>query len=257
MTPAVNQGPTTIMSGRAPPEIDIHLRPGIDTAASAAVFAQHGRVHIPQIFPEAVAARIERALRDETPWNRVFNSGDKHYDLGPDDWRAIPADKRAEIASAVQANGRTRFAYFFENFPVADLHAAGRSRDSFLMKVYEFANSPAFLAFARTVVGADDIVLADAQATCYRPGDFLTCHDDHVDGKQRRAAYVFNFTRPWSVDWGGILQFIDADGHVAEGYTPAFNALNIVRVPNPHSVSYVNPLAAGERYSITGWFRAG
>jgi Rps23 Pro-64 3,4-dihydroxylase Tpa1-like proline 4-hydroxylase len=248
------------MSGHSPSVLQEHvcrLRPGIDAGASAAVFAQHGRVHIPQVFPDEVALRIEHALREETPWSRVFNSGDKHYDLAPDAWQAIPADKRAEIAAAVQKCGRTGFAYFFENFPVADLHAAGKHRESFLMRVYEFVNSADFLAFARTVVAADDISFADAQATCYRPGDFLTCHDDLVEGKQRRAAYVFNFTRPWSVDWGGILQFIDADGHLAEGYTPTFNALNIVRVPNAHSVSYVNPLAAGARYSITGWLRAG
>jgi len=236
---------------------EVHLRAGINPQACAAVFAKHGRVHIPQVFPDDVATRIERALREETPWSRVFNRGDKHHDLGPGTWQSIPEDKRTEVAAAVLANGRTRFAYFFENFPIADLHAAGRHRDSYLMRVFEFINSTECLEFAREVVGAGDIVLADAQATCYRAGDFLTCHDDLVEGKHRRAAYVFNFTQPWSVDWGGILQFIDADGHVAEGYTPAFNALNIVRVPNPHSVSYVNPLAAGERYSITGWFRAG
>ncbi len=238
-------------------EPEIRLRPGIDVQASAAVFARLGRVHIPSVFPEDVAARVERALREETPWNRVFNGADKHYDLGPEAWQAIPDAKRAEIVAAVQANGRTGFAYFFENFPIADLYAAGRYRESYLMRVYEFANSSEFLDFGRQLVGAADIALADAQATCYRPGDFLTCHDDHVAGKQRRAAYVLNFTRPWSVDWGGILQFIDADGHVAEGYTPTFNALNVVRVPNPHSVSYVSPLAAGARYSITGWLRAG
>lgn len=239
-----------------PAEPTIRLRPGIDAATCAALFARHGRVHVPNVFPDDVAARIEQALREQTPWNRAFNSGDKHFELGPDAWQAVTPDKRAEIAAAVQANGRSGFAYFYENFPIADLHAAGRYADSFLMRVYEFVNSAEFLAFAREVIGAPDVALADAQATCYRPGDFLTCHDDHVEGKQRRAAYIFNLTRPWSVDWGGILQFIDRDGHVAEGYTPAFNALNLVRVPNPHSVSFVNPLAAGARYSITGWLRA-
>jgi SM-20-related protein len=64
-----------------------------------------------------------------------------------------------------------------------------------------------------------------------------------------------NFTPAWKSDWGGLLQFIDEDGHVAEAYAPAFNALNILRVPQKHAVSYVTPFAGAGRYSITGWLR--
>jgi Rps23 Pro-64 3,4-dihydroxylase Tpa1-like proline 4-hydroxylase len=62
-------------------------------------------------------------------------------------------------------------------------------------------------------------------------------------------------TPEWRPDWGGILQFIDARGNIAEGYTPCFNALNIFRVPAVHSVSQV-ALYGGFRYSVTGWFHA-
>jgi len=233
----------------------VRLHPSLDTQAIAAVFARHGRVHIPGIFPADVAERIHRALAEETPWSRVVSGTNRHHDFGAGVWEAIPADKRREIEQAVLQMGRTGFAYFYENFPITDLHAAGQNLDSYLMQVYEFLNSDEFLAFARRVVGAPQVAFADAQATCYRPGDFLTQHDDLVAEKKRRAAYVFSFTRPWRVDWGGQLQFLDADGHLAEGYTPAFNALNLLRVPQPHSVSYVTPLASGARYSITGWLR--
>ena len=222
----------------------LRLNPGLDARSIAAVFARHGRVHIPGIFPNDVAERIQRALAEETPWSRVVSGTSRHYDLGPGGWEAIPADKQREIEQAVLAMGRKGFAYFYENFPIADLHAAGKNLDSYLMRVYEFLNSAEFLAFGRIVAGAPQIALADAQATCYRPGDFLTQHDD-----------LFNFTRPWHADWGGQLQFLDSDGHLAEGYTPAFNALNLLKVPQPHSVSYVTPLATGARYSITGWLR--
>jgi Rps23 Pro-64 3,4-dihydroxylase Tpa1-like proline 4-hydroxylase len=124
------------------------------------------------------------------------------------------------------------------------------------MRVQEFLNSREFLEFARDVTGMGDIAFADAQATLFRPGHFLTQHDDEVEGKNRRAAYVLSFTRRWRPDWGGILEFIDSDGHVAEGYTPRFNALNLIRVPQRHAVSYVVPWAVEGRYSITGWLRA-
>jgi Rps23 Pro-64 3,4-dihydroxylase Tpa1-like proline 4-hydroxylase len=233
----------------------VRLNPRLDPRHIAPVFKAHGRVHITRVFPDDVAERIRRAMVEETPWGRVLGGEGRHHDFGPDGWETIPADKRAELERAVQQMGCTGFAYFYDNFPVADFKAAGQHADSYLMRVFEFLNSEAFLSFARIVVGAPGIALADAQATCYRPGDFLTQHDDHAPEKKRRAAYILNFTRPWRADWGGLLQFLDGDGHVAEAYTPVFNALNLVRVPQPHSVSYVTPLAAGARYSMTGWLR--
>jgi SM-20-related protein len=109
--------------------------------------------------------------------------------------------------------------------------------------------------FLRVVTGKKGIDFADAQATAYGPGHFLTAHDDEVAGKQRHAAYVFNLTPVWRVDWGGLLLFHGADGHVSRGFTPSFNALNIFAVPQPHSVSMVAPFAANRRYSVTGWLR--
>jgi len=233
----------------------VRLNPALDPRRIAAVFKSHRRVHIPQVFPDEVAERIRRAMVEETPWGRVLGGTGRHHDFGPGGWQTIPADKQRELERAVQQMGQSGFAYFYDNFPVADFHAAGRHLDSYLMRVFEFLNSAPFLDFARIVIGAPLIRLADAQATCYRPGDFLTQHDDLVAEKKRRAAYVFNFTRPWCADWGGQLQFLDADGHVAEAYTPTFNALNLLAVPQPHSVSYVAPLASGARYSMTGWLR--
>jgi hypothetical protein len=50
---------------------------------------------------------------------------------------------------------------------------------------------------------------------------------------------------------------LDQDGHVSEGYTPAYNALNLFRVPQRHAVSYVAPFAGAPRLAITGWIREG
>jgi len=107
----------------------------------------------------------------------------------------------------------------------------------------------------REVTGLNDIAFADAQATLYRPGDFLTTHDDKTGGHKRRAAYVLNMTPGWCPDWGGILQFFDERGNVSQGFVPAFNALNVFRVPAEHAVSQV-ALFGGFRYSVTGWLHA-
>jgi hypothetical protein len=77
----------------------VRLNPGLDPRAIAAVFARHGRAHIPGIFPTDVAERIHRALVAETPWSRVVSGTSRHYDFGPGGWEAIPADRRAETRS--------------------------------------------------------------------------------------------------------------------------------------------------------------
>ena len=65
-----------------------------------------------------------------------------------------------------------------------------------------------------------------------------------------------NLTARWRADWGGMLLFLDDEDHVAEGYMPAFNSLNIFKVPQRHAVSIVAPFAGEPRLSITGWLRA-
>ena len=116
-------------------------------------------------------------------------------------------------------------------------------------------NSEAFLGFVRQLTGDPRPVYCDAQATRYRAGQFLTAHDDNLAGKDRLYAYVLNLTPAWRIEWGGLLMFHDADGHVAEAYAPKFNAINIFSVPAWHSVSQVASYVDQHRLAITGWIR--
>ena len=126
-----------------------------------------------------------------------------------------------------------------------------------LHNFHEWLNSDEFLEFARGVTGFDDISFVDSQATRYSPGHFLGTHDDTLKGKNRRAAYIFNFTPNWRPDWGGHLQLQDDFGNARCGLVPTFNALNILAIPQRHNVSFITPFAGGYRLSISGWFRYG
>ena len=83
---------------------------------------------------------------------------------------------------------------------------------------------------------------ADAQATLYRSGHFLTSHNDDTPGSKRLAAYVLSFTPAWRAEWGGLLEFLDGNGQVETGYLPGFNTLKLFRVPMTHYVSMVAAL---------------
>jgi Rps23 Pro-64 3,4-dihydroxylase Tpa1-like proline 4-hydroxylase len=167
----------------------------------------------------------------------------------------LSEEQKSALSDSLHERASRGFQYLFDNFPISDAYALGRHRKLYLMRVLEFLNSNDFLMLVRQVTGVGAIAEIDAQATCYEPGHFLTRHDDFASGVNRVAAYVLNFTPRWSASWGGVLNFIDSDGHVSEGYVPAFNALNLFKVPQPHAVSYVAPYAQAGRYSITGWLK--
>lgn len=119
--------------------------------------------------------------------------------------------------------------------------------------VLEFLNSPEYIAFARALTGDDRVRRVNAQATRYRPGQFLRYHTDEENNEGRLYAYVLNLTREWHADWGGLLQFIADDGRVTETFLPRWNTLSLFAVPAGHAVSLVAPWAQQDRLSITGW----
>lgn len=235
--------------------VQLQLNPRLDRPLIREIFLRQGRVHVPDVLTAGSATELYSCLSTRTPWQLSFNVGQRHVDLAHEQLTLMPPDKRELMSRAMLEQSRHGFQYVFDNYPLYDLYQSGR-RDQPLLAIHEFLNSAPFLEFVREVTGLEQIAFADSQATRYLPGHFLTEHDDDVAGKHRLAAYVFGFTPQWRADWGGILQFIDRDGHIAEGYIPKFNVLNLFRVPQKHNVSYVAPAAAQPRYSITGWLRA-
>jgi SM-20-related protein len=236
-------------------ETEIQLSPHHDLAMLAKVFQRTGRMHIPDIFTPETALRIGQCLRYETPWFYTFNRERKAENLSKAEWEALSEEELGGISHHILDSAGRGFQFFYNNYRMENEHNQRDWPDLFLNKVLAYLNSKPFLTFARAVTGLKNIAEVDAQATLYRGGHFLTQHDDDQPGQKRLAAYVLNFTPNWNTDWGGILNFIDADGHIAEGYAPAFNALNVFKVPQLHAVSMVTPFAREGRYSITGWMK--
>jgi hypothetical protein len=245
------------MSDAPTQSIELRLHPGLRAEDIRPVFARFGRVHVPGVLDAASARALATALAaGDVPWQMHFNDGDAVYDVAARDYDVLAETERAALRNAIWGRARAGFQYCFDNFSLSDARDRREHLDSPLLRALEFMQSGPVLEFARRATGLEGIRTADAQATRYRPGDFLTAHDDRDESKGRLAAYVLNMTPTWRTDWGGLLQFIDADGHVAEAYAPAFNALNIFRVPQPHAVSLVAPFAGHPRLSVAGWFRS-
>ncbi|HEX2139124.1 MAG TPA: 2OG-Fe(II) oxygenase family protein [Woeseiaceae bacterium] len=220
-------------------------------------FKRQGFVQVPEVMPRENAERVHKIMLERTSWNLVFANEGKHIDLPGSQLTSMPAGKVKQLQHAIYAQAREGFQYCYNNYPIYDALKAGMDEGHPLHAFYRWINGEDLLGFARAITGFDDIAFADAQATRYMPGHFLTTHDDSQEGKNRRAAYIFNFTPRWSEDWGGYLQLLDESGDVRRGLKPTFNALNILAVPQRHNVGIVAPFAAGMRLSISGWFRYG
>jgi Rps23 Pro-64 3,4-dihydroxylase Tpa1-like proline 4-hydroxylase len=234
------------------------INPALDPTRYAPQFVGRGRLHLPDFLVPPAAERLHQSLAQSAEWSLVLHDGTHVREATPS--QRLHADEvwEREMAAFAYARAKEGFEFLYEHRSVSDDPRARAADASPVARFVDFLNSPPFLEFARRLTGQPDIVRADAQATRYRPGDFLTQHDDFdkTGRKLRRAAYVFNLTPRWQPDWGGQLQFIGPDGHVAEAWVPRFNALNVFAVPQPHAVSIVAPFAVGARYSVTGWLLA-
>lgn len=220
-----------------------------------AALQRYGRVHISGVLDETTATRLYDAMKI-ADWRLALNGDKDAYDFSATDVSAMNPAQQEQVLQVVHAKAGGGFQYLFDTHRISDEYDAGRITTGALAEFYVALNKQSMLAFMRDITGEARIAYLDAQATRYRAGHFLTQHDDDIEGKDRLFGFVFNLTPAWRADWGGLLMFIDDQGHISEAFTPAWNALNILKVPQAHAVTMVAPIACGFRYSITGWMRS-
>jgi len=239
------------MTDRYPiPSAPLALNSKLTAESYAGEFRAKGRVQIRDLLTESSARALLHKLQSDTPWTVTYNEGEReceveHYD----------PNFRVRLTHSAWERARTHFQYIYDRYALSWNHEPNPDLDRYYAGVVEFLNALEFLNLMREITGLEEIAWTDGQATKYGPGDFLTAHDDDSKLAKRLVAYVLNMTPLWRPDLGGVLEFIDDKGNIAEGYVPAFNVLNIFLVPARHAVSAVTPFG-GLRYAITGWLHA-
>ena len=235
----------------------IRISPAHDIEALQHQFQKRGRIQVRNFLELDYADAICDALSRQKRWNLVYMNAGKHVDADLNAIAKWPRNQQDKLKKLVYGQATNGFQYLYATVPIYDIYHQQQLPGHYFNEVFEFLNSDAFLDFTRSVTDEPSIRFADAQATRFDPGHFLTGHDDAVTGKNRRVAYVISLSPAWRPDWGGCLQFMNALGNIEEAYTPTYNALCMFRVPSDHSVSIVAPFAGASRYSITGWLRSG
>jgi SM-20-related protein len=231
------------------------LDPRHDPNELAERFARDDKITIDGLINTASALELHRMLRERADWRQVIITGEKLIELDRPTRAGLTRKQKEALDQAVYAGARTGFQARYEALRVPDSANERRAIDNSLARLAEWLSSGAMRDFLRKVTGDKNIAFADCQATAYSPGDFLTGHDDEVQGKNRVAAYVFGLTPTWRLEWGGQLLFHKTDDTRACAIVPGFNQLNLFRVGLRHSVAEVTRAAAYRRYSVTGWLR--
>lgn len=229
------------------------FEPAFDVSAAAERLKNAGRVHIANALAEADAEAVRSDMQNARWVAATIDSEQQVLRITPGMAEAIDPGQRVRMAEEIHADAGVKFQYLYDKFSIDAVCAAGRPCPPALAGFYEALNSDAWLSVFRELTGDDRIAGADCQASRYRPGHFLTAHDDQDPSEDRLYAYVMNLTRGWQVEWGGLLQFHDADDNISGAFTPRWNALNMFKVPQKHSVSMVTPGAQVDRLSMTGW----
>lgn len=233
----------------------IRLNPDLDIAALRAAFDRDGRLHVPHVLEAASAQRLHAALDTSRDWVFVFNRGNRHFEVTPKNFAAMPPEARIQMQRDILENARDSFQLAYDVVNVSKKTETVLTSDPVLMELHAFMNGSDYIGFLNAITGETRGAWCDVTATRYKPGHFCEMHDDKADDGERLIAFVLNLTPRWRVDWGGLLLFIDKRGHVSTGLTPTFNALNLFRTPQLHSVSAVAPFAGANRLSVTGWLR--
>lgn len=246
---------TNVHDAEAVRALELRVNPRVSTHRSAKGFGLDGRVQIPDFLEKSVADRIFQYLTTETQWVLIFNRDGKRTDLDMETVNRMSPEKQRQLAHSIHRNARDQFQYLYKSFPMHEQYLNNKGKYAFTDTICEFLNSPDFLTFGKEVTGRNDIEFADAQATLYAPGHFLTTHDDNVSGENRCAAYIISFTPNWNPDWGGNLVFHDHVGNIEGAFRPLYNSISFIRIGQNHAVSYVAPFASAPRVSITGWLR--
>lgn len=234
------------------------VNPDLDRKSLARAFNEEGRVQIRNVLTPDTAHEVRKVLSRYTEWGVAWQAGqDGPHSLLPGRGGQPSQEENAEIGrKIISAVKGSDYAFIYGHFPILTAYQEKWNEGSPHDLLLEYINSEPFLDLVREVTSIPELVKGDAQATLYRPGHFLGVHSDSHVAEGWRVAYVLSMANEdWRPEWGGYLQFHNEEGDVVAGYRPRFNALNLLAVPQKHSVSYVPPFAPSERYAITGWFR--
>lgn len=228
----------------------MELNSNIDWNALKQEFAANKRVRIDNILAENAREEIYKAVSSEIAFSNAFLFEQQVRTATDQELFALSNENKQALQSALIDSASNGVGFLYGTYKVK----AQNVTHPVLKQFFSWLNSKGLLSLIGDITDNNAIVSANCQGTRYKTGDYLTRHNDINLSEGREIAYVFNMTKNWHPDWGGLLQFYTQQGIPLESYEPRFNSLSLFDVSIPHSVTYVTPFAKKQRYAVTGWF---
>ena len=190
------------------------INPDLDIPALADEFRQHGKIRISNVLTEDFANQVFTCLDDNVPWRVMYYN---HKGKGPEvvgriypqQWAVMSEEQKQALIERVREEAGNNFHYLYNGYDVLDARRKGQDPQLFLQKFLDFVGSHEYFNFIRQVSGDQVFNRVDCHAARYLPGHFLKEHVDSSPFENRHMAYVFNFTRNWDADFGGLTLFLD------------------------------------------------
>lgn len=235
------------------------LNTGLDPVKLADEFQRHGRIRVRNFLQSDSAVALYQYLFRDARWDTFFvldgevtrRSGDKP--LTPDiDERSLKyAYEAADVGFAYIHDATSLFP---EDLNL-DVTNRGEVADPVLSAFGKFLRSSPFLEFARALTGCSELRNAEAIATRFRKGHFMTFHSaiSRFDqtGK-RKAVFFLNLTPEWKPERGGLTEFRSQVADVVEAYVPCFNTLDVITFPQGYWISPVAPFVRDPMLAMSG-----
>lgn len=118
-----------------------------------------------------------------------------------------------------------------------------------------FLQSDDFKRFITDETGIKNPTIYETFSSVYDRGDYLSMHPD----AKRGVAFIFNLTKDWLPEFGGLLNVKQEDG-TYKAIIPEYNSLVLLQLGEagtPHFVSEVSAYAPKPRIAISGWYNEG
>ena len=227
------------------------INPALPVDDAHRILQQRGSTVIHNFLTPQVAHSLRTTLK-AMRWNLAVSEQGKGRIINAESLAQDPAAAQQAIDSAWSE--RDTFSFSYHNLDLVNAYKQGEQAPTILLQLLEGFNTPEYHALLTAITGESEFTRVSAQATWYKPGDFLTMHNDFVAEELRYCAYVLSLADPWQPDWGGNLHlYSDDETQETRQVVPSFNSLTLFRTPQKHQVSRVAEHAAGSRISITGW----
>ena len=221
-------------------------------------FLQEGFVVVDNFFQREYADKVFNHFDHEMPqwwWSvstRPAPGGENKMDncYYNDDNAEMIAEKER---TAREAFAKTQFSYIFRR--TLDDHV--KECNCMECQLRAYLSTAEIHNFITSITDIPVTHSFELFASWYKEGDFLSMHSDGDNGQ---IGFVYNISKEWRPEWGGMLHFLEEgqSNNVKKVISPRYNPLVLFDLSTTagadHFVSHVNTSQA-KRLSFTGWFR--